>query len=127
MVRPLSGDFDVISKFRLTGSASIVLLAAVALALGGCGRKGGLDLPPTRAAVAAPADTSAHDPNVFNSTFGRKSELDSPAAVPGETGADQKATVFNPTFGTETAPPAAAPTPKGDSKKSFILDPLLDK
>jgi len=131
MVRPLSGDFDVNSKFRLTGSGSIILLAAAALALGGCGRKGGLDLPPTRAptgaAVAAPADTraDAQDSSVFNPAFGRKSALDSQS---GEAGADaEKTTVFNPTFGTEAPSHTPAPAPKGDSKKSFILDPLLDK
>jgi predicted small lipoprotein YifL len=66
-------------------------------ALAGCGRKGGLDLPPTAssAAVAAPADTDAEE-------AGRPS-------------------VFNPYYGTE-APPAAT---KG-RKKPFILDPLLN-
>jgi predicted small lipoprotein YifL len=73
-------------------------LSAAVLALGGCGRKGPLDLPPNAAAqnsVAAPTDTEAEH-----------------AAKP---------SVFNPTYGAD-APPAA---PKG-SKKSFILDPLLD-
>jgi predicted small lipoprotein YifL len=75
---------------------AIILLSAVVLALAGCGRKGGLDLPPTAssAAVAAPADTDAEE-------AGRPS-------------------VFNPYSGTD-APPAAA---KG-RKKPFILDPLL--
>ena len=73
------------------------MLSAAALALGGCGRKGPLDLPPTAAqssAAGAPADTEAER-----------------AAQPG---------VFNPTYGSDAAPAAA----KG-SKKSFILDPLL--
>jgi len=45
---------------RASGWA-IIILSAVVLALAGCGRKGGLDLPPTAssAAVAAPADTDA--------------------------------------------------------------------
>ena len=87
------------SKFRLTGSGwAIVLLAATALALGGCGRKGGLDLPPT-ASGAAPADTEGQ--------------------------AAHKSSVFGSSFGTETPP--AAPAPKGNNKKPFILDPLLDK
>jgi len=99
MVPPHSGDLDVNSKFRRTGSGwAIVLLAATALALGGCGRKGPLDLPPTAssASTAAPLDS--------------------------ETEATRKPSVFNPTYGAD-APPAA---PKG-GKKSFILDPLLDK
>jgi predicted small lipoprotein YifL len=76
---------------------AIILLSAVVVALAGCGRKGGLDLPPTAssAAVAAPVDTDAEQ-------AGRPS-------------------VFNPYYGTD-APPAAA---KG-RKKPFVLDPLLN-
>ena len=76
---------------------AIIILSAVVLALAGCGRKGGLDLPPTAssAAVAAPADTDAEE-------AGRPS-------------------VFNPYSGTD-APPAAT---KG-RKKPFVLDPLLN-
>ena len=81
---------------RPSGWAIILLIAAV-LALAGCGRKSGLDLPPTAssAAVAAPADSDAEE-----------------AARP---------SVFNPYYGTE-APPAAT---KG-RKKPFILDALLN-
>jgi len=78
---------------------AIILLSAAALALAGCGRKGGLDLPPNtppQAAAAAQADAD-HEPA---------------ASAP---------SVFNPYYGTN-APPAA---PKG-GKRSFILDPLLD-
>ena len=77
---------------------AIILLSAAVLALGGCGRKGGLDLPPTassQAAVPAPDDTDAEQ-------AGRPS-------------------VFNPYYGTD-APPAAT---KG-RKKAFVLDPLLN-
>jgi predicted small lipoprotein YifL len=79
---------------------TIVVLGVAALALGACGRKAGLDLPPTayappEPAVAAPADTQAEA-----------------ASKPG---------LFNPGYGAD-APPAAA---KG-RKKSFVLDPLLD-
>jgi predicted small lipoprotein YifL len=75
----------------------IVLLSAAVLALAGCGRKGGLDLPPaaSSAAVAAPVDTDTEE-------AGRPS-------------------VFNPYYGTD-APPAAT---KG-RKKAFVLDPLLN-
>jgi predicted small lipoprotein YifL len=81
---------------RPSGGA-IILLSAAVLAVAGCGRKGGLDLPPTAssAAVAAPADSDAEE-------AGRPS-------------------VFNPYSGTE-APPAAT---KG-RKKAFVLDPLLN-
>jgi len=76
---------------------AIIILSAVVLALAGCGRKGGLDLPPTAssATVAAPADSDAEE-------AGRPS-------------------VFNPYYGTE-APPTAT---KG-RKKAFVLDPLLN-
>jgi predicted small lipoprotein YifL len=77
---------------------AIILLSAAALALGGCGRKGGLELPPSASSqgvVAAPGDSDAVE-------AGRPS-------------------VFNPYYGTD-APPAAT---KG-RKKAFILDPLLN-
>ena len=76
-----------------------MLLSAAVLALGGCGRKGPLDLPPTAspaAAAAAQADAD-HEPA---------------ASAP---------SVYNPYYGSD-APPAAT---KG-TKKPFILDPLLD-
>ena len=77
----------------------MILLSAAVLALGGCGRKGALDLPPNtppQAAAAAQADAD-HEPA---------------ASAP---------SVYNPYYGSD-APPAAT---KG-SKKPFILDPLLD-
>ena len=95
------GDLVVISNYSPKSSGwAIIVLSAAVLALGGCGRKGALDLPPhdqTRqgAATPAPADSEAE--------------------------AAARPSVFNPYYGTD-APPAA---PKG-TKKSFILDPLLD-
>ena len=90
----------MISNYRPTASGwAIVLLGAAVLALGGCGRKGILDLPPNtppQAAAAAQADAD-HVP------------------------AGSEPSVFNPYYGTDAAPAAA----KG-SKKSFILDPLLN-
>ena len=78
---------------------AIILLSAAVLALGGCGRKGPLDLPPnasTPALAAAQTDTEA------------QREASKPS-------------VFDPSYGTD-APPTAA---KG-RKKAFVLDPLLD-
>ena len=77
---------------------ALILLGATAFALGGCGRKGPLDLPPT--ASSQPA-----------------------AAVQGNTETDQasKPSVFDPSYGANS-PPA---TPKGP-KRSFVLDPLLN-
>ena len=87
-------------NYRPTGRGwAIILLSAAVLALGGCGRKGALDLPPNsppQAAAAAQADAD-HEPA---------------ASAP---------SVYNPYYGSD-APPAAT---KG-SKRSFILDPLLD-
>jgi predicted small lipoprotein YifL len=92
------GDFVVINDYRPTSSGwAIILLGVTALALAGCGRKGGLDLPPNASnasSQAAAADSEAER-----------------AAQPG---------VFNPSYGAD-APPTA---PRGN-KKSFILDPLL--
>ena len=81
----------------LSSRWTVVLLAAAALALAGCGRKGPLELPPNtppEAAAAAQANAD-HEPA-------------------------PKATVFDPSYGTD-APPTA---PKG-AKKPFVLDPLL--
>ncbi|MET0675698.1 MAG: lipoprotein [Bradyrhizobium sp.] len=75
---------------------AIILLSVTALALGGCGRKSGLDLPPTAAAPQGQlTDTEAER-----------------TAQPG---------VFNPTYGSDGGPTA----PKG-GKKKFLLDPILD-
>ncbi len=74
-----------------------ISFGVTALALGGCGRKAGLDLPPNApplSAAPAAADSEAER-----------------AAQPG---------VFNPTYGSETGPVAS----KG-RKKPFVLDPLL--
>ena len=75
-------------------------LGAAALALGGCGRKGALDLPPNTPPQAASRG---------------------PAPMPTTSRPRASRACSIRTYGTD-APPAAA---KG-SKKSFILDPLLD-
>ena len=77
---------------------AIILLSAAVLALGGCGRKGPLELPPT--ASSQPA-----------------------AAVQGNADADQasKPSVFDPSYGAN-APPTAGRGPK----RPFALDPLLN-
>ena len=93
---PRIGDSVVISNYRPSSRGwAIIVLGVTALALGGCGRKAGLDLPPNAPQLsAAPGDTEAER-----------------AAQPG---------VFNSTYGSEAAPAAS----KG-RKKPFILDPLL--
>jgi predicted small lipoprotein YifL len=77
---------------------AVILLSAAVLALGGCGRKAGLDLPPN--ASSQPGAAVAADP----------------AAE-----AAAKPSVFNPTYGSDAAPAAAKGT-----KKPFLLDPLLN-
>jgi predicted small lipoprotein YifL len=83
----------------------MILLGVAVLALGGCGRKGPLDLPP---------NASSLQPNASSS------QLNAP---PTDTEAEQasKPGVFNPTYGAD-APQA---TPRG-VKKPFVLDPLLN-
>ncbi len=74
------------------------MLSVAALALGGCGRKAGLDLPPSAStantSVAAPVDTQGE--------------------------AASKPSLFSSTYGADSAPAAARGT-----RKSFVLDPLL--
>ena len=86
---------------RTSGPASagwtLVAVAALALALAGCGRKGPLDLPPTAAGPAVEQGDS------------------------GEERAAAKGDVFDPSYGANELPK----TPKG-TKRSFILDPLLN-
>ena len=94
------GDIVVISQLRPTASGwAVILLSVAALSLGGCGRKGALDLPPTanaRASAPAATDSEAEAANrQGNALF--NSNVDS------------------------------APTASRGSKKSFILDPLLDE
>ncbi len=71
------------------------------LALGGCGRKGGLDLPPNASSQAL---SSAESSDV---------DIEAERAARG---------TFNPSSGTSD-PSATAPRGR---KKSFVLDPLLD-
>jgi predicted small lipoprotein YifL len=77
---------------------TLVALAAVTLALAGCGRKGPLDPPPSAAGqpIVQQGDTD-------------------------EERAASKGTVFDPSYGANELPK----TPKG-TKRSFILDPLLN-
>ena len=81
---------------------ALVVLTAAALALAGCGRKGGLDLPPQSSGQPLAGSATAVDPEA-DGAAGKGSALFNTA--PGENGQ-----------------PMAA---KG-RKKPFILDPLLD-
>ena len=87
----------MISNFRPAPGWAVVVLSVVALSLGGCGRKGPLDLPPT-ASNLPPSQATATDSAAENAA---------------------KPSVFNSAYSDST--PAA---PRG-AKKPFILDPLL--
>ncbi len=87
--------FGARSGLRL---AAFVALAA-ALALGGCGRKGPLDPPPSAAIAPAPDTPSRGDTNDPNMTGYRRAPSATAAAQP-----------------TQPLPP---------DKRTFILDPLI--
>jgi predicted small lipoprotein YifL len=97
MVSPI-GEIAVNSTWRSVSTRwALFFLTAAALALAGCGRKGGLDLPPT--ASGQPPAAAAEDHERANTT---------------------KGSLFDPSYGMNSDPQAAKGT-----KKSFILDPLL--
>ena len=79
----------------LSSRWTVVLLAAVALALAGCGRKGPLDLPPT----ASPESVAAAQANADHE----------PAPKP---------SLFDPN-------PEPSPAAPKVAKRPFLLDPLL--
>ena len=72
----------MINSYRPSSSGwAIILLSVTALALGGCGRKGGLDLPPNAPQVSGASDTEterAAQPGVFNSTYGSEAGPSAP-------------------------------------------------
>jgi predicted small lipoprotein YifL len=80
----------------LSSRWTVVLLATVALALAGCGRKGPLDLPPSASpeAVAAAQANADHEPA-------------------------PKPSLFDPN-------PQPAPTAPKVAKRPFLLDPILN-
>jgi predicted small lipoprotein YifL len=92
----------IVAVNRTSGPLSVrwtlVIVSAVTLALAGCGRKGPLDPPPSAAGqpIVEQGDT-------------------------GEERAAAKGNVFDPSYGANELPK----TPKG-TKRSFILDPLLN-
>lgn len=97
MVPPI-GEIAVNSTSRSVSARwALFFLTAAALALAGCGRKGGLDRPPT-ASEQPPAAAADHER--ANTTNGN---------------------LFDPSYGMNSDPAASKGT-----KKSFILDPLLD-
>ena len=88
------------SNFRPTSSGwAIILVSAAALTLGGCGRKGPLDLPPSAT---------------------------SPSAADSETEAASRPSVFNPNYGAD-APPTAPKGSKRSFVLDPLLGPDRDR
>jgi predicted small lipoprotein YifL len=82
---------------------AIIVVSALALTLGGCGRKGGLDAPP--GAAGASGQTAN--------------------AVPGgdqDSAANKGSSLFSSGPGSDQS----MATPKGSKNKPFVLDPLLN-
>jgi predicted small lipoprotein YifL len=88
----------------------MIVLGLAVLALGGCGRKGPLDLPPAASSQSSASSQSAAAPPPAGAT-----QADADA----ERAANKSAGLFD----NAADPPLA--TPKG-TKKSFVLDPLLN-
>jgi predicted small lipoprotein YifL len=94
------GDIVVISQLRPTASGwAVIFLSVAVLSLGGCGRKGALDLPPNGGPQASAPAVNESEARAANQSGNA---------------------LFNSNV--DSAPVAG----KG-SKKSFILDPLLDE
>jgi predicted small lipoprotein YifL len=92
------GDFDVTSDLgRTSGGWAVIVLMVAALSLGACGRKGGLDLPPT---AYSPTASAVSEPS------------------------DGEAQTANKSTAADSSSDAAPTAPKG-KKRPFILDPLL--
>jgi predicted small lipoprotein YifL len=81
-------------------SWALIVLTASALALGACGRKGGLDLPPQAAGTPMGTAAPANDPDM-NSAANKGSAL------------------------TSSNQPDDVQAARG-RKRSFFLDPILD-
>ena len=94
-------NLGIVAVNRISGPVSagwtLVAVAAMALALAGCGRKGPLDPPPSASSLSAV----------------EQGEPDEERAV-------AKGSVYDPSYGANELPR----TPRGN-KRSFILDPLL--
>jgi predicted small lipoprotein YifL len=101
MVRPALGIFEVTRNDRSSYRWALILLGAAALTLGGCGRKGPLDLPPTASGQQPAVAAVQADPN----------------APPPQASAPN---LFNPNNSDQL------PTAGRGPKRPFALDPLLN-
>lgn len=97
------GGSNVVSARLSLGRLALVLLTAMTLALGACGRKAGLDQPPSASAAPVGGETSVGDPPAQGAEAAAKNVFDS-TANPGD---------------------KSKYAPRGP-KKRIILDPILD-
>ena len=85
--RDYLGTFGVNSTLG-TGRLALIAAAVLALALGGCGRKSGLDLPPQAAAQPAPGQPAEAQPQpqprTTRSGFLIRTQEDRPVAAQGQ-------------------------------------------
>ncbi len=84
MVAPHFGEFTVSRTSSPVPSRwAVILLTAAALALAGCGRKGGLDLPPAASAPPPPQANSqpATPGSLFDPSYGANKD---PVAAKGQ-------------------------------------------
>lgn len=85
MVAPHLGIFTVSRTSSSVSSRwAVILLTAATLALAGCGRKGGLDLPPnapTQPTAAAQEETPAASGSLFDPSYGTNRD---PVAAKGQ-------------------------------------------
>jgi len=104
MVRPALGILLVNRKSSPTTAGwAVIVLSALALSLGGCGRKGGLDAPP--GALGAAGETTGVAPT---------------AGGQQDTAANKSSSLFNANSGSD------APTATKGRNRPFALDPLLN-
>jgi predicted small lipoprotein YifL len=101
--RRISGNSIVGGSKVVSARLALVLLTAMTLALGACGRKAGLDLPPSASAAPAGGETSVGEPQAQGAEAAAKNVFDS-TANPGD---------------------KSKYAPRGQ-KKRIILDPILD-
>jgi predicted small lipoprotein YifL len=108
MVRPDLGIFAVrVETIPAPSKWAALVLFAVTLALAGCGRKGGLDLPPN----GTPTQPSALFGTQPQPAGQARTDVDAEAA---------RESLFNSSSAADQSPVAA----KGRNKP-FVLDPLL--
>jgi predicted small lipoprotein YifL len=97
------GDFAVNCSTRPASRRwALLVLTVSALALAGCGRKGGLDLPPQGGMQPSAATEPTINPDANSA-------------------ANKGASIFSTSSGDDSQPSAAR-----GRQRSFVLDPLLD-